>query len=84
MLKKKILRRSKLKNDLEASDVATEKKEGLLSKINSFLAGVNKLPQDTSKTCRKSAGECIVGSGCFATGALSLINEIAQPEAPKI
>jgi len=81
---KVIKRLGKLKNDLEASDVATEKKESLLSKINSFLADANKLPQDTSQTCRKSAGECRIGSGCFATVALNILKEITESEAPKI
>lgn len=81
---KVIKRLGKLKGDLEASDVAAEKKEGLLSKIDSFLADASRLVQDTSQTCRKSAGECLIGSGCFATGALNLIKEITEPEAPKI
>ena len=80
---KVIKRLGKLKNDLEASDVSAEKKESLLSKINNFLADANRLPQDTSKTCRKSAGECIIGSGCFAAGALGLI-DITEPKSPKI
>jgi len=79
-----IKRLGKLKNDLESSDVAGEKKEHLLSKIDSFLADANRLPQDTSQTCRKSAGECVIGSGCFATGALHLFNEITESEVPKI
>ena len=81
---KVIKRLGKLKNDLEASDVAAEKKESLLSKIDSFLADTSRLPQDTSQTCRKSAGECLMGSCCFATGALNLFKEITVPEAPKI
>lgn len=81
---KVIKRLGKLKNDLEVSDVAAEKKGGLLSKIDSFLADANKLPQDTSKTCRKSAGECLIGSSCFAAGALNLFTEITESEAPKI
>jgi len=79
-----IKRLGKLKNDLEASNVVAEKKESLLSKIDSFLADANRLPQDTSQTCRKAAGECLIGSGCFATGALNLFKEITVPEAPKI
>ena len=81
---KVIKRLGKLKNELEASDVVAEKKESLLSKIDRFLADANRLPQDTSQTCRKSARECIMGSGCFATGALNLIKEITEPKAPKI
>jgi len=65
---------------LVACDAAAEKKENLLSKLDIFLADANRLPQDTSQTCRKSAGECIIGSGCFATGALDLIN-IIEPKA---
>jgi len=75
---KVIKRLEKLKNDLESSDVATEKKESLLSKIDSFLADANRLPQDTSQTCRKSAGECVIGAGCFATGALNLVDIIEK------
>jgi len=75
---KAIKRLGKLKNDLETSDVAAKEKESLLSKINSFLADANRLPQDTSQTCRKSAGECIIGAGCFATGALNLIDIIEK------
>ena len=81
---KVIKRLGRLKNDLEASDVAAEKKESLLSKTDRFLADANRLPQDTSQTCRKSAGECVMGSSCFATGALNLFKEITEPEAPKI
>lgn len=81
---KVIKRLGKLKKDLEASDVAAEKKESLLSKIDRFLEDANRLPQDTSKTCRKMARECIIGSDCFATGALNLIEVIAEPKAPKI
>jgi len=81
---KVIKRLSKLKNDLEVSNVVAEKKESLLSKIDNFLAEANRLPQDTSQTCRKSAGECIIGSDCFATGALNLINVVTEPKAQKI
>ncbi|MBU4190398.1 MAG: hypothetical protein KJ886_05335 [Candidatus Thermoplasmatota archaeon] len=79
-----IKRLGKLKNDLEALDVAAEKKESLLSKINSFLADAKKLPQDTSQTCRKSAGECLIGSGCFAAEAMNLFKAITEPEALKV
>jgi len=78
---KAIKRLGKLKNDLETSDVAAKEKESLLSKIDTFLADANRLPQDTSQTCRKSAGECIIGAGCFATGALNLINVVTEPKA---
>lgn len=81
---KVIKRLGKLKNDLEVSDVAVEKRESLLSSIDNFLADANRLPQDTSKTCRKSAGECRIGSGCFATGALNISKEMTEPEAQKI
>ena len=81
---KVIKRLGKLKNDLETSNVAVEKKEILISKIDSFLADANGLPQDTSQTCRKSAGECKIGSGCFATGALDIINVITESKAPQI
>jgi len=80
---KVIKRLGKLKSVLEASDVAAEKKKNLLSKIDDFLADADGLPQDTSQTCRKTAGECKIGSGCFATGALNLFKEITEPEAPK-
>ena len=75
---KVIKRLGKLKNDLESSNVAAKEKESLLSKVNSFLAEANGLPQDTSKTCRKSAGECVIGAGCFATGALNLVDIIEK------
>jgi len=81
---KVIKRLDKLRNDLKSSDVAVEKKESLLSKIDSFLSDANRLPQDVSLPCRKSAGECVMGSGCFATVALNLINETTEPKAPKI
>lgn len=81
---KVIKRLGKLKKDLEAFRCSSREKESLILKIDSFLEDANKLPQDTSKTCRKMARECIIGSGCFATGALNLINEITEPKAPKI
>lgn len=81
---KVIKRLGKLKEVLEASEVVAERKESLLSKIDSFLAEANSLPQDTSQTCRKAAGECLMGPGCFATGVLNLINEITEPKTSKI
>jgi len=81
---KAIKRLGKLKNDLEASDVAAEKKKNMFSKVDSFLADADGLPQDTSQTCRKTAGECKIGAGCFATGAMNLFKEITETEAPKI
>jgi len=80
---KVIKRLGKLKDDLEASSLAAEKKKSLLSKIVNFLADANRLPQDTSQTCRKAAGECIIGPGCFATEALKLI-DIIESKTPKI
>ena len=68
----------KLKSDIEGSNVPDEDKKVFLPWIDELLAQAQRLPQDTSQPCRKAAGECIIGVGCFASAAVNLMKEIAE------
>jgi len=80
--KKVIKRLTKLGKDLDASSVCDEEKRAFIKKIDAFLAKASELPQDTTQQCRKTAGECRMGSGCFAAGAMEMMKQITDPVEP--
>ena len=68
----------KLKSDLEESEIPEEKKKDLARKIDHYLKASEELPTDPGP-CQKTAGNCKIGPGCFATGALDLLKLITEP-----
>jgi len=77
-----IKRISKLQKDLDASLVVEPRKQVMRAQISDFLTRAEELPQDVDRPCQKTAGTCKIGSGCFASVALKMINLISEPPLP--
>jgi len=71
-----------LKAGVGNSSLSEEKKERLEGKANEFIERLESLPQDTSPPCRKTVGDCTIGPGCFANGAIKLLGLITEPAQP--
>lgn len=76
-------RLKRLKEDISNSSFSDGKKEELENRLNDFMERLESLPQDTSQPCQKTVGKCTIGAGCFASGALKLMDLITEPAAPK-
>lgn len=76
-------RLKRLKEGIGKSSLSGEKKQRLEDRVSDFIKRVEALPQDTSKPCQKDVGTCTIGPGCFASGALKLMDFITEPAAPK-
>ncbi|MCG2710624.1 MAG: tetrahydromethanopterin S-methyltransferase subunit A [Thermodesulfovibrionales bacterium] len=76
-------RLKRLKEGIGKSSLSEEKKKGLEKEVNDFMERIEALPQDTDKPCQKEVGTCTIGKGCFASGALKLMNFITEPAPPK-
>lgn len=76
-------RLNRLKEGIADSSLSGETKQGLESRVNEFVERLESLPQDTSQPCRKTVGDCTIGAGCFASGALKLLDFITEPAPPK-
>jgi len=71
----------KLKKDLENSSISEEKKKELSARMDEYFKAAETLPTDVGP-CHKAAGDCKIGPGCFATGALDLLKLITEPAPP--
>jgi hypothetical protein len=76
-------RLKRLKEIIEKSSLSQGKKQELEDRVNEFMERLEALPQDTSKPCQKGVGTCTIGPGCFASGALKLLELITEPAPPK-
>lgn len=77
-------RLKKLKTDLENSQFPLDRKHLLEAKIDGFLERLETMPQDTSKPCQKTAGNCTIGPGCFVKGAADFIKLVTEPVPPNL
>ncbi len=75
---KAIKKLEKLKQDLEKALMPDAKKGEINSRINDFLKQAEELPTEPGP-CQKTAGNCKIGAGCFATGALDILKLITEP-----
>jgi len=75
-------RLNRLKEDLGNSSLSGETKQRLEGSANGFIEMLESLPQDTSQPCQKTVGNCTIGAGCFASGALKLLELITEPAQP--
>lgn len=73
----------KLGEGIKKSSLSEGKKQELEGRMNDFMQTLESLPQDTSKPCQKGVGTCTIGPGCFAGGALKLLDLITEPSLPK-
>ncbi|MBU4222875.1 MAG: tetrahydromethanopterin S-methyltransferase subunit A [Euryarchaeota archaeon] len=69
----------KLKRDLEASSLPAPKKNEIGLRIDDLLKQTEKLPTELGP-CQKTAGNCKIGVGCFAYGALDVMKLITEPK----
>src|SRR3990170_1062702 len=75
-------RLKKLKMDVTNCTVTPEeKKKELGAKIDEYMKAAEELPISPGP-CQKSTGNCKIGPGCFATGALDLLKLITEPAPP--
>ncbi len=75
-------RLNRLKEDLSNSSLSGETKQRLEGSANGFIERLESLPQDTSQPCQKTVGNCVIGAGCFASGAFKLLDLITEPAQP--
>jgi len=68
----------KLGMDVEKSTISDEEKRQLLSKVDTLLEAAEAIPLASECSCQKSAGLCKIGTGCFITSALDLLNIIGK------
>jgi len=75
-------RLSKLQKDLDAASVVEPRRQVMTAQIGDFLARARALPQDVDRPCQKTAGNCKIGSGCFASGSLKMMKLITESHSP--
>ncbi len=75
-------RLNRLKQDLGNSSLSGETKQRSEGSANGFIERLESLPQDISQPCQKTVGNCTIGAGCFASGALKLLDLITEPAQP--
>ena len=68
--------------DSDNSSLHATTKQSLENKVSDIIERLESLPQDTSKPCQKTVDNCTIGAGCFASGALKLLDLITEPAAP--
>lgn len=67
----------KLRMDLDKSSVPEKDRNEIMVHIGSCEKIVNAIDVQEECECQKTAGNCKIGPGCFALGALELMKEIA-------
>jgi hypothetical protein len=80
VLRKYIKRLGGFKERIENSDLSREQRENLLSKADSFLVDAERMVEDLGGSCRKTAGECMIGSRCLWEMMYQAVDEITRPE----
>ena len=76
-------RLKRLKEGISNSSFSDGKRQELENRVNDLIERLEFLPQDTSQPCQKTVGKCTIGAGCFASGALKLMDLITEPAPPK-
>ena len=76
---KAIKKLENLRQDLGKSPMPAKKKGEIDSRINNFLKQAEELPTEPGP-CQKTAGNCKIGPGCFANGALDILKLITEPK----
>jgi len=69
----------KLRMDLDKSSISEDNKNEIIAHIESCEKIANSIEVEEECECQKTAGDCKIGPGCFALGALDLMNEITEP-----
>lgn len=69
----------KLKMDLDNSSIPEDDKKEIMVHIDSSEKIANAIEVEEECECQKTAGNCKIGPGCLALGALELMKEITEP-----
>lgn len=69
----------KLRMDLDKSYILEDDKQEIMVHIDSGEKIANAIEVEEECECQKTAGNCKIGLGCFALGALELMKEITEP-----
>ena len=69
----------KLRMDLDKSSISEDNKNEIIAHIESYEKIANSIEVEEECECQKTAGDCKIGPGCFALGALELMKEITEP-----
>ena len=69
----------KLKMDLDKLSISEDDKKEIMAHIESCENIANAIEVEEECECQKTAGNCKVGPGCLALGALELMKEITEP-----
>lgn len=75
-------RLKRMKEEIGYSSLHATTKQSLENEVSDIIERLESLPQDTSQPCQKTVGNCTIGAGCFASGALKLLDLITEPAAP--
>jgi len=65
----------KLKKDIEGSSISEQRRGEFLARIDGFLETAEGLPTEPGP-CQKTLGNCTIGKGCLATGAVNLLKQL--------
>lgn len=69
----------KLRMDLDKSSVSEDDKNEIMAHIDSCEKMADAIEVEEECECQKTAGNCKIGPGCLALGALELMKEITEP-----
>jgi len=68
----------KLRMNLDKSSIPEDGKKEIMAHIDLRDKIANAIEVEEESECQKTAGRCKIGKGCFALGALELMNEITE------
>lgn len=71
----------KLRKELQESQVSEEEREELLTRIDSLSQEAEGIEIASDCECQKTAGNCKIGPGCFALGALEIVKHVTEPKS---
>lgn len=69
----------KLRMDLDKSSISENNKNEIIAHIESCEKAADAIEVEEECECQKTAGNCKIGPGCLALGALELMKEITEP-----
>jgi len=74
----------KLRMEMERSSILDGDKKEMTAHIESCEKIANAIEVEEECECQKTAGNCKIGPGCLALGALELMKEITEPASKAI
>lgn len=69
----------KLRMDMDKTPIPEDDKREIMVHIDSCEKAADAIEVEEECECQKTAGNCKIGPGCLALGALELMKEITEP-----